>query len=321
MCGISGRRRAAGIMQHPVPTVLHVVVPASALTTTERMRSINEKTEVLIEALPYIRRYEGTIFVIKYGGAAMIDEGLEESFSQDVTILKKVGIRIVIVHGGGKEVTEIAEKLGLPSRFIDGQRYTDEAMMGVVQMVLAGKTNKDIVARINRHDGEAVGLCGIDADLLRVKKVSNGKHDLGLVGEIVGVNVSYLRLLLDNGIMPVIAPIGVDEKGRAHNINADNASSAIAAALKAEKLVYLSDVEGVIAQGSLVHSMNRDQAHRYVTEGVINNGMIPKIRSAFTALEAGVNKVHMIDGRVIHSLLLEIFTDAGVGTELLRGVQ
>lgn len=281
------------------------------------MRSIEEKTEVLIEALPYIRRYEGTSFVIKYGGAAMIDEGLEETFSQDVTILKKVGIKIVIVHGGGKEVTEVAEKLGLTSRFIDGQRYTDEEMMGVVQMVLAGKTNKDIVARINRHDGEAVGLCGIDADLLRVRKASNGSHDLGLVGEIVGVNTSYLKLLIDNGIMPVIAPIGVDEKGQAHNINADVAASAIAAALKAEKLVFLSDVEGVIAQGNLINSMNRDQAHRYIKEGIISNGMIPKIRSAFTALEAGVKKVHLIDGRVVHSLLLEIFTDAGVGTELL----
>src|SRR6266481_5522909 len=216
------------------------------------MRSIKEKTEVLIEALPYIRRYEGTIFVIKYGGAAMIDEGVEETFSQDVTILKKVGIKIVIVHGGGKEVTEVADKLGLPSRFIDGQRYTDEAMMGVVQMVLAGKTNKDIVARINRHDGEAVGLCGIDADLIRVRKAANGEHDLGLVGEIVGVNATHLKLLLDNGIMPVMA------------------------------------------QGNLVNSMNRDQAHGYIRDGVISNGMIPKIRSAFTALEAGVKKVHLI---------------------------
>ncbi len=281
------------------------------------MLSITEKTEVLIEALPYIRRYEGTVFVIKYGGAAMIDEGLEETFSQDVTILKKVGVRIVIVHGGGKEVTEVADKLGLPSRFIDGQRYTDEEMMAVVQMVLAGRTNKDIVARINRHDGEAVGLCGIDADLLRVKKALNGSADLGLVGEITGVNTTYLKLLLDNGIMPVIAPIGVDEAGKAHNINADVAASRIAAALKAEKLVYLSDVNGVMAGGSLVNSMNREQAHRYITEGTISNGMIPKIRSAFTALEAGVKKVHLIDGRVTHSLLLEIFTDAGVGTELL----
>ena len=289
----------------------------SLASEIEAVLSIKEKTEVLIEALPYIRRYEGTVFVIKYGGAAMVDEGLEETFAQDVTLLKKVGIRIVIVHGGGKDVTEIAEKLGLPSRFIDGQRFTDEGMMEVVQMVLAGKTNKDIVARINRHDGDAVGLCGIDADLLRVKKASGKNGDLGLVGEITGVNVSYLKLLLDNNIMPVIAPIGVNESGQVHNINADLAAASIAAALKAEKLVYLSDVEGVMAQGNLINSMQRDQANRLITEGTISNGMIPKIRSAFTALDAGVNKVHLIDGRVTHSLLLEIFTDAGVGTELV----
>src|SRR5437899_1404091 len=168
------------------------------------MIPIEQKTEVLIEALPYIRRYEEKIFVIKYGGAAMVDEDLEETFAQDVTLLKKVGIKVVIVHGGGKDVTEIAAKLGITSRFIQGQRYTDEAMMGVVQMVLAGKTNKDIVARINTHDGEAVGLCGIDADLLRVKKVANA--ELGLVGEIATINTTYLNLLLNNGIMPVIAP-------------------------------------------------------------------------------------------------------------------
>lgn len=273
---------------------------------------------VLIEALPYIQRYEQKIFVIKYGGAAMIDEELKETFAQDATLLKKIGIRVVIVHGGGKEVTELADKLGITSTFIDGQRYTDEAMMTVVQMVLAGKTNKDIVARINQHDGGAVGLCGIDADLLRVKKFSKNGHDLGLVGEVVGVNTEYLHLLLDNGIMPVIAPIGVNERWQAHNINADIAAASIAKALRAEKLVYLSDVEGVKAQGSLVQSMDEKTARRFIKSGVISNGMIPKIQSAFTAIEAGVPKVHLIDGRVKHSLLLEIFTDEGVGTELVR---
>jgi len=280
--------------------------------------TIGEKTEVLIEALPYIRRYEGKTFVIKYGGAAMVDADLEATFAQDITLLAKVGINIVIVHGGGSDVTEIAGKLGIPTKFIDGQRYTDAATMEVVQMVLAGKTNKNIVAEINRHHGTAVGICGIDGDLLKVRKLESGGHDLGLVGEIVNVNTAYLSLLMRNGMLPVIAPIGVDDMGQAYNINADIAASNVAAALNAEKLVYLSDVEGVLVERSLVHSMDRDEARRLIEQGIITNGMIPKIRSAFTALDAGVNKVHLIDGRVKHSLLLEIFTDAGVGTEVIR---
>jgi acetylglutamate kinase len=280
--------------------------------------SLTAKTEVLIEALPYISRYEGKTFVVKYGGAAMVDDDLKETFAQDVTLLKKIGIKVAIVHGGGKVITEIAAKLGLESRFVNGQRYTDAPMMNVVQMVLAGKTNKDIVGRINRHDGEAVGLCGIDAHVLKVKKSGGGGVDLGLVGEITGVNTVYLNLLLNNGIMPVIAPIGVNETGEAHNINADVAASAIAAELKAEKLVFLSDVEGVMAADLLVPSMDEPAAERLMADGVISNGMIPKIRSAFTALRAGVNKVHLIDGRMKHSILLEIFTDLGIGTELVH---
>jgi acetylglutamate kinase len=284
------------------------------------MISISAKTEVLIEALPYIRRYEGKTFVIKYGGAAMVSEELGHTFAQDVTLLKKVGVKVVIVHGGGKEVTSIADRLGISSRFIDGQRYTDGQMMDVVQMVLAGKTNKDIVARINRHDGEAVGLCGIDVNLLKVKKIPENGRDLGLVGTITDVNTSYLNLLLTNSIMPVIAPIGVSEEGVIHNINADVAASNIAAALQAEKLVFLSDVEGVLVDGGLINSMDEDEAHRLIENRIIQNGMIPKIRSAFSALEAGVGKVHLIDGRVKHSLLLEIFTDAGIGTELIHSL-
>ena len=280
--------------------------------------SLGAKTEVLIEALPYISRYEGKTFVVKYGGAAMVDGDLMETFAQDVTLLKKIGIKVAIVHGGGKEITGIASKLGLESRFVNGQRYTDAPMMDVVQMVLAGKTNKDIVGRINRHDGEAVGLCGIDAHVLKVKKFEEGGVDLGLVGEITGVNTVYLNLLLNNGIMPVIAPIGVNNACEPHNINADVAASAIAAELKAEKLVFLSDVEGVMAADLLVPSMDGSLAEKLMADGVISNGMIPKIRSAFTALRAGVNKVHLIDGRIKHSILLEIFTDLGIGTELVH---
>ncbi len=280
--------------------------------------SLTAKTEVLIEALPYISRYEGKTFVVKYGGAAMVDAELMETFAQDVTLLKKIGIKVAIVHGGGKEITGIAAKLGLESRFVNGQRYTDAPMMDVVQMVLAGKTNKDIVGRINRHGGEAVGLCGIDARVLKVKKFEEGGVDLGLVGEITDVNTVYLNLLLNNGILPVIAPIGVNDAGDTHNINADVAASSVAAELRAEKLVFLSDVEGVMAADLLVPSMDQSVAERLMADGVISNGMIPKIRSAFTALKAGVNKVHLIDGRIKHSILLEIFTDLGIGTELVH---
>ena len=282
------------------------------------MQSIATKTEVLIEALPYIQRYEGSTFVVKYGGAAMVDELLCDTFAQDVTLLKKIGIGIVIVHGGGKEITETAAKLGFETAFVDGQRMTDAPTMEIVQMVLAGKTNKDIVARINRHDGGAVGICGIDADLLRVKKYAENGHDLGFVGEITQVNTDYLRLLLTNQLMSVIAPIGVDENRQSYNINADAAAARIAAALRAEKLVYLSDVEGVIAQQRLIPSMHEQEANEMIRSGIISNGMIPKIRSAFKALHAGVKKVHLIDGRVKHSLLLEIFTDEGIGTELIH---
>jgi acetylglutamate kinase len=276
------------------------------------------KTEVLIDALPYIQQYEQKTFVIKYGGAAMVDDDLKESFAQDVTLLKKIGIKIVIVHGGGKEVTDIAGRLGIPSQFKDGQRCTDAPMMEVVQMVLAGKTNKDIVERINLHDGEAVGLCGIDANLLRVQKEASGGADLGLVGEVTQVNTVFLELLISHGFMPVLAPIGVDDKGQTYNINADLAAGKVAAALRAEKLVYLSDVEGVMASGALVHSLDRDAARQMVIDGTISSGMIPKIRSAFDALDAGVRKIHMIDGRAKHSLLLEIFTNEGIGTEVIQ---
>ncbi len=283
------------------------------------MQTIKAKTEVLIEALPYITRYEGKTFVVKYGGAAMVDEDLKETFAQDVTLLKKIGIRVAIVHGGGREITDLAAQLGLESRFVDGQRYTDEPMMNVVQMVLAGKTNKDIVARINQHDGNAVGVCGLDANLLRVERSSPGGADLGYVGEITEVNTPFLNLLLANNSMPVIAPVGVNGDGHAYNVNADIAAAAIASAMQAEKLVYLSDVEGVMANGELVPSMDQEKGESLIAEKVISRGMIPKIRSAFDALHAGVNKVHRIDGRIKHSLLLEIFTDTGVGTELVHG--
>lgn len=282
------------------------------------MIPIADKTEILIQALPYIQQYERTTFVIKYGGAAMVDEDLKETFAQDVTLLKKIGVRVVIVHGGGKDITGLAAQIGLESRFVNGVRYTDAAMMNVVQMVLGGKTNQDIVARINRHDGGAVGLSGIDKGLFTAARTTDDGADLGFVGEVTRVNTAFIESLLAQDILPVIAPIGVDADGQTYNINADTAAGSLAAALKAEKLVYLSDVPGVLVDDVLLPSLDQAKAAELVETGVVAGGMLPKLRSAFGALDAGVNKVHLIDGRVKHSLLLEIFTTEGVGTELVH---
>jgi acetylglutamate kinase len=274
------------------------------------------KEEVLIKALPYIQTYEGKTFVIKYGGAAMRDERLKETFAQDVTLLRKIGINIIIVHGGGKDITDLASALNIQSRFVDGQRYTDEQMVDVVLMVLAGKLNKQIVSLINSNGGNAIGLCGVDNGLLKAKR--NSEKDLGLVGEVSFVNISFLNLLLSNGMMPVIAPLAVGDDNKILNINADLAAGAIAAALKAEKLVYLSDIEGVIVDEKLISSLTQSEAELFVERGAIHGGMIPKVHSAFATLNLGVRKVHIIDGRIKHSLLLEIFTDEGIGTQMIH---
>jgi acetylglutamate kinase len=280
--------------------------------------SARKKEEVLIEALPYIQTYEGKTFVIKYGGAVMTDERLKQTFAKDVTILRKIGINIVIVHGGGKEITETASALGIDTTFVDGQRYTDEKMIEVVLMVLAGLVNKEIVNLVNTSGGNAIGLCGVDNMLLKARKLSTNGTDLGLVGEISSVNVPFLSLLLQNGMMPVIAPIGMGENGQLFNINADLAAGAVAASLKAEKLVYLSDTEGILVNQKLISSMTKSEADRLIAAGDIFGGMIPKVKSAFDTLDAGVNKVHIIDGRITHSLLLEIFTDEGIGTQMVH---
>jgi acetylglutamate kinase len=279
---------------------------------------IAAKTEVLTEALPYIQEFEGKILVIKYGGAAMVNEELREDFGRDVALLKRIGIDVVIVHGGGKDITSVAERMGISTRFVNGLRYTDEKMMDVVQMVLAGKTNQDVVAGINRFAGMSVGLSGIDADLLKVIKQTGEESDLGYVGEVTEVNTAYIRLLLERRMLPVIAPVGLDESGRPHNINADVAAASIAGAISAEKLVFLSDVPGVIANGSLIPTLDQDEAARLIEEGVVGEGMIPKLRAAFTALDEGVGKVHIIDGRVKHAILLEILTKDGIGTEIVH---
>jgi acetylglutamate kinase len=275
------------------------------------------KEEILIEALPYIQKYEGKTFVVKYGGAAQTETELKQQFAKDVTILKKIGINIVIVHGGGKEITDTAYKLGIETQFMNGHRFTDKKMVDVVQMVLAGKINKEIVNLINQNDGESVGISGVDNNLLIAEKYLEDGEDIGLVGKIVEVNIPFLHMFLTNKLMPVIAPFGVGTDGTIYNVNADLAAAAVASALKAEKLVYLSDVEGVIANKQLVSTLTEQNARELFGEGIISGGMIPKVKSAFSTLHAGVKKVHMIDGRKKHSLLLEIFTDEGIGTELV----
>lgn len=276
---------------------------------------IFRKEDVLIEALPYIQQFERKTFVIKYGGAVMDDERLKSSVAQDVTLLRKIGIDVVVVHGGGKEITSLSSKLKIETKFINGQRYTDESTRDVVQMVLAGSTNKDIVRRINIHGGRAVGVSGIDAGLVTVDKYA--KEDLGLVGNVVNVNPSLINNLLRDGYLPVIAPLGVDKEGTIYNVNADAAAGPIAGALSAVKLVYLTDVEGVIINGELVSHLSQSEVEKYILEGMISGGMIPKVESALLALESGVQKVHIIDGRVDHALLLEIFTKEGIGTEIV----
>jgi len=273
------------------------------------------------EAIRYISRYEGKIFVIKYGGSAMnggesAGDGASESFAQDVTLLKKMGIKIVVVHGGGREITAMLEKLGMPTRFINGQRYTDDETMKIVEMMLAGNINKSIVSMINKYDGTALGISGVDGSLFKAKYVD--RDALGNVGHIKQVNVKLLHELLRMNWMPVIAPIGIASDGKHLNVNADLAAASVASALKAEKLVYLSDVPGVMSNGKLIPTLTEEKAHQLIASGTVTDGMIPKIRAAFETLRAGVNKVHIIDGRLPHSLLLEIFTDEGIGTELIR---
>ncbi|MHB9040809.1 MAG: acetylglutamate kinase [Melioribacteraceae bacterium] len=273
------------------------------------------KEDVLIEALPYIQQFENKTFVIKYGGAVMEDEKLKSSVAQDVTLLRKIGIDVVIVHGGGKEITSLSSKLNIETKFVNGQRYTDEATRDVVQMVLAGSINKDIVRRINIHGGRAVGFSGIDAGFITVKKYD--KEDLGLVGEVIDVSTSFVKNLLRERYLPVIAPIGVDEKGTVYNVNADIAAGSIAGALGAAKLVYITDTEGVKSKDGLIPHLTEEDAEKFISDGTISGGMIPKVESALAALEAGVQKVHIIDGRIEHALLLEIFTKEGIGTEIV----
>ncbi len=275
-------------------------------------------TDALIEALPYIQQFTGKIVVIKYGGAAMIDKELKASFAQDISLLHHLGMKIIIVHGGGKEMTELAEKLQLETQFVQGKRVTNEAMLDIVKMVLAGKINKEIVCNLNRQNIKAIGISGQDGDLLKCRKafLPTGE-DIGWVGEIIHVNTKILLDMLEDGLIPVIAPVGYDDDGNSYNINADDAAGDIASAFPAEKLIYLSDVAGVMIDDKRVATLNEETANAMIANGQITKGMIPKVNSAFDTLNQGVKKVHMLDGRVLHSLLVEIYTDSGIGTQFV----
>ncbi|WP_456371243.1 acetylglutamate kinase [Thermodesulfatator atlanticus] len=286
------------------------------------------RAKVLIEALPYMRQFYGKVVVIKYGGHAMVNSSLKEAFAQDIVLMKLVGISPVVVHGGGPQISQVMEKMGVKPVFVQGQRVTDDDTMSVVEMVLVGTVNKDIVGLINRHGGKAVGLSGRDGDLVIAEKMKIYRYsgddrppeiiDIGRVGKVKGVNPEVLMVLLQKGFIPVIAPVGVGPNGEAYNINADLVTGAIAGALKAEKVIYLTDVEGVKdSQGRLVSSLTIADLEEFLEKGVAQGGMIPKLKSARKALWAGVKKAHIIDGRVPHAILLEIFTDHGVGTEIV----
>jgi acetylglutamate kinase len=288
------------------------------------MEELIEKAAVLQEALPYIRRFHGRTFVIKYGGSAMIDPALQESFVRDVLLLKFVGINPIVVHGGGPQIDATLRGLGITPHKVEGLRITDDATMEVVEMVLCGKINKAIVSLFGRHGGRAVGLSGIDDGLLLADKAAPaqtkvGPVDMGRVGEIREVRPAVLSALVAGGFLPVIAPLGVDREGRSLNINADTAAGEIAGALKAEKFVLMTDTAGVCdREGQLLQSLTSAEIDRLRKADVITGGMIPKVECALAALASGVSKVHVIDGRVRHAILLEIFTDRGVGTEILR---
>ncbi len=285
------------------------------------------KAEILLEALPYLRRFQGQTLVIKYGGAAMKEPELKQGFAQDITLFQTLGIQVVLVHGGGPQIGKLLEELQIPTRFVEGLRVTDSRTMDVVEMVLAGKINKEIVNLINHAGGRAVGLSGKDGNLLQAQKLEFYRPredeppeiiDIGLVGEVTGVNTDLIRTLLGQHFLPVIAPVGVGEQGETYNINADSVAGAVAGALGAAKLILLTDVPGVLDQeGRLVSSLTRYQAVTMMEEGAISGGMIPKVKCCLEALEEGVTKAHILDGRVPHAVLLEIFTDSGVGTEIV----
>ena len=294
----------------------------------EDVKKYVERAEILLEALPYIRRFNNKTLVIKYGGHAMVDEDLKTNFARDVVMLKYIGINPVVVHGGGPQIGSFLKKLGKESKFVQGMRVTDEETMNIVEMVLVGKVNKEIVGLVNQQGGRAVGLSGKDGDLIRAEKYLLTEEkakdtppeiiDLGLVGKVKAINADLITALTKDGFIPVIAPTGVGDRGETYNINADIVAGEVAAALKAEKLVLLTDVSGVMSKDKkLIHTMDNAGALRLIDDGTVQGGMFPKVKCCLKALKGGVQKAHIVDGRLKHTMLLEIFTDSGIGTEIV----
>ncbi len=287
-----------------------------------------ERAEILLEALPYIRRFYNKTIVVKYGGHAMVDDELKRLFAMDIVMMKYIGINPVVVHGGGPQIGAVLKKLGKESQFIQGMRVTDEETMSIVEMVLVGSVNKEIVGLINRNGGKAVGLSGKDGNLTRAEKYYLNEEkqkdipteiiDVGLVGKVKEINADLILSIVKEGFIPVIAPTGMGDQGETYNINADIVAGEVAAALKAEKLVLLTDVEGVWDQNKqLINTMDNTRALQMIDDGTIAGGMFPKVKCCLKALRGGVHKAHIIDGRKKHAMLLEVFTDQGVGTEIV----
>lgn len=273
------------------------------------------KAKVLTAALPYIQKYNGKTVVIKYGGNAMIHPMLKKAVMSDIILLSLVGINVVLVHGGGPEISSMLKRLDIPSRFVDGLRYTDEETAKVVQMVLSGKTNKDLVSLIGQLGGKAIGMCGIDGGMIHAKKLEG---DYGFVGDITEINVAPINHAIHHGYIPVIATVGTDDEGNVYNINADTAAAEIAAALQAENIITLTDIRGLLQDvndpDSLISSVTMEDIPKLMEQGIISGGMIPKVKSLENAIRSGVKKAVMIDGRIEHSILIEMFSDEGIGT-------
>ena len=289
------------------------------------MEALIKKAEILIEALPYIQKLYGKTVVIKYGGNAMINDELKNSVMEDITLLKYIGMNPVIVHGGGPDINSMLNKLDIKSSFVNGLRVTDDETMGVAQMVLAGKTNKEIVSLLNLKGGKAIGVCGIDGNLIECEQlktyVDGVETDIGRVGKITRINSKVLEIMTKDEYIPVVAPIGVGKDGQSYNINADTVAGEIAAALQAEKLMLLTDVEGVKMSkesSDVLHVLTASEVHDLISKNIINGGMIPKVLGCLDALSKGVGRTHIIDGRIPHCILLEIFTYKGIGTMIMK---
>lgn len=281
--------------------------------------SNTDRAQVLVQALPYIQTHAGRTVVVKYGGSAMVDEALKDAVMSDIVLMQLVGIRVVVVHGGGSEISAMLKKLGKESRFVNGLRYTDRETVDVVQMVLAGKVNKDLVQLLQRHGGRAIGLCGLDDGMLRAEKLA-GEADLGYVGEITEVNPAVIHHATESGYVPIISTVAGGDGGEVYNINADIAAARIAAELKAEKLILMTDVRGLLRdrndESTLIPVVNVSDVPKLRNQGIVGGGMIPKIECCVDAVRRGVERAHIIDGRIPHSILIELFSDEGIGTML-----